>query len=92
MALPHLADIQMGDDHQSHRAVRYRLPNGAFIDICRDVRHAEDNGLINREMQRSHSFTGISTCMVASNASNAGCGWPSTMDGMSSPWARSPLG
>jgi hypothetical protein len=41
----------MSDDRRPHRAVRYGSPDGAVIDICRDVGHAEDNGLMNREMQ-----------------------------------------
>ena len=39
--------------------VRYRLPDGAIIDICRDVRHAENDYRIDREMQRTQNFTGI---------------------------------
>jgi len=82
----------MGDDSQFHRAVRYRLPDGAIIDICRDVRHAENNYLIDREMQRSQSFTGNSTCMVASKTCNAGRDWHGATDCIASPGAGAPLG
>jgi hypothetical protein len=41
------------------RPGRYRLPDGAVIDICRDVRNAENDYLIDRELQRSQNFTGI---------------------------------
>jgi phenylpropionate dioxygenase-like ring-hydroxylating dioxygenase large terminal subunit len=39
---------------------RYRLPDGTIIDICQDVRRAENDYLIDRDMQRTHSYTGIS--------------------------------
>jgi phenylpropionate dioxygenase-like ring-hydroxylating dioxygenase large terminal subunit len=39
--------------------VRYRLPDGVTIDICRDVRRAENDYLIDRKMQRTENFTGI---------------------------------
>jgi hypothetical protein len=40
----------MSDDRRPHRAVRYGSPDGAVIDICRDVGRAEDSGFMNREM------------------------------------------
>jgi phthalate 4,5-dioxygenase oxygenase subunit len=40
--------------------VRYRLPHGFVIDICRDVRNADNDYRIDREMQRTQNFTGIS--------------------------------
>ena len=39
--------------------VRYRLPDGAVIDICRDVRRAENDYLIDRDRQRTQNYTGI---------------------------------
>lgn len=54
-------DVQTGNNSHAHRVVRYRLPDGAIINIRRDVRHAETNGLIDREMLRSQNFTGILT-------------------------------
>src|SRR5687768_8377807 len=48
-ASPSLADIHMSDDRRPHRAVRYGSPDGAVIDICRDVGRAEDSGFMNRE-------------------------------------------
>jgi nitrite reductase/ring-hydroxylating ferredoxin subunit len=39
--------------------VPYRLPDGYVIDICRDVRHADNDYLIDREMQRTQNYTGI---------------------------------
>ncbi|ETX09320.1 MAG: hypothetical protein ETSY2_00240 [Candidatus Entotheonella gemina] len=39
--------------------VTYRLPDGYVIDISRDVRHANNDYLIDREMQRTRNYTGI---------------------------------
>jgi phenylpropionate dioxygenase-like ring-hydroxylating dioxygenase large terminal subunit len=39
--------------------VTYRLPDGYVIDICRDVRNANNDYLIDREMQRTRNYTGI---------------------------------
>jgi phenylpropionate dioxygenase-like ring-hydroxylating dioxygenase large terminal subunit len=39
---------------------RYRLPDSATIDICKDVRNADNDYLIDREMQHTQNFTGIS--------------------------------
>jgi hypothetical protein len=39
--------------------MRYRLPDGFIIDICRDVRNAENDYLIDRGMQRAQNYTGI---------------------------------
>src|SRR4029434_126762 len=41
------------------KPVLYRLQDGTIIDICRDVRHADNNYLIDRAMQRTQNFTGI---------------------------------
>jgi phthalate 4,5-dioxygenase len=53
------AEIQRGKDSPQIEPVRYRLPDGFIIDICRDVRRAENDYLIDREMQRTQNFTGI---------------------------------
>jgi phthalate 4,5-dioxygenase len=53
------AEVQRGKNSPQIEPVRYRLPDGAIIDICRDVRHAENDYLIDREMQRTQNFTGI---------------------------------
>jgi len=39
--------------------VRYRLPDGYIIDICQDVRNADNDYLIDRDMQRTKNYTGI---------------------------------
>lgn len=53
------AEVQRGKNSPQVEPVRYRLPDGAIIDICRDVRNAENDYLIDREMQRTQNFTGI---------------------------------
>jgi nitrite reductase/ring-hydroxylating ferredoxin subunit len=53
------AEVQRGKNSPEVKAARYRLPDGALIDICRDVRQAENDYLIDREMQRTQNFTGI---------------------------------
>jgi predicted RecB family nuclease len=51
--------MQRGKNSPQVEPVRYRLPDGAIIDICRDVRHAENDYLIDRAMQHTQNFTGI---------------------------------
>jgi nitrite reductase/ring-hydroxylating ferredoxin subunit len=53
------AEVQRGKGSPEVVPVRYRLPDGAIIDICRDVRHAENDYLIDRKLQRTQNFTGI---------------------------------
>ena len=53
------AEVQTRKNSPEIEPVLYRLPDGAIIDICRDVRHAENNYLIDRAMQRTQTFTGI---------------------------------
>lgn len=53
------AEVQRGKNSPQVEPVRYRLPDGTMIDICRDVRHAENDYLIDREIQRTQNFTGI---------------------------------
>lgn len=53
------AEVQRGKNSPQVEPVRYRLPDGTIIDICRDVRHAENDYLIDRQMQRTQNFTGI---------------------------------
>jgi hypothetical protein len=52
-------EVQTRKNSPEIEPVLYRLPDGAIIDICRDVRHAENNYLIDREIQRTQTFTGI---------------------------------
>jgi phenylpropionate dioxygenase-like ring-hydroxylating dioxygenase large terminal subunit len=52
-------EVQRGKNSPQVEPVRYRLPDGAIIDICRDVRHAENDYLIDRAMQHTQNFTGI---------------------------------
>ncbi len=53
------AEVHRGKNTPQIEPVRYRLPDGSIIDICRDVRHAENDYLIDRELQRTQNFTGI---------------------------------
>jgi hypothetical protein len=48
------------------------------------VCHAENNYLLDRGMQRSQNFTGLSTYIVAPKACNVGCGRPGATDVVSS--------
>ena len=52
-------EVQTRKNSPEIEPVLYRLPDGAIIDICRDIRHAENNYLIDRAMQRTQTFTGI---------------------------------
>jgi phthalate 4,5-dioxygenase oxygenase subunit len=54
--------------------VRYRLPDGAIIDICRDVRHADNDYLIDRHLQRTQNFTGIQVVRTQDTAMTEGMG------------------
>jgi hypothetical protein len=54
------AEVQRGKNSPQVAPERYRLPDGCIIDICRDVRHADNDYLIDREMQLTQNFTGIS--------------------------------
>jgi nitrite reductase/ring-hydroxylating ferredoxin subunit len=47
---------------------RYRLPDGAMIDICRDVRNADNDYLIDRDMQRTQNYTGIAVIRTQDTA------------------------
>lgn len=47
---------------------RYRLPDGVTIDICRDVRNADNDYLIDRHMQRTQNFTGIAVIRTQDTA------------------------
>jgi phthalate 4,5-dioxygenase len=53
------AEVQAQKQRPQIEPVRYRLPDGFIIDICRDVRHADNDYLIDREMQRTQNYTGI---------------------------------
>jgi phthalate 4,5-dioxygenase len=53
------AEVQRGRNSPEVKPARYRLPDGMIIDICRDVRNADNDYLINRDMQHSQNFTGI---------------------------------
>jgi phthalate 4,5-dioxygenase oxygenase subunit len=53
------AEVQRGKNSPQVEPIRYRLPDGAIVDICRDVRNADNDYLIDREMQRTQNFTGI---------------------------------
>ena len=53
------AEVQRGKNSPEVKPARYRLPDGVIIDICRDVRNADNDYLIDREMQRTQNFTGI---------------------------------
>jgi hypothetical protein len=52
-------EVQARKNSPEITPVRYRLPDGYIIDICRDVRHADNDYLIDRDMQRTQNFTGI---------------------------------
>jgi phthalate 4,5-dioxygenase oxygenase subunit len=54
------AEVQRSKSSPQIQPARYRLPDGYIIDICRDVRHADNDYLIDRAMQRTQNFTGIS--------------------------------
>lgn len=45
------AEIQRGKNSPEVAPSHYRLPDGAIIDICRDVRNADNDYLIDRAMQ-----------------------------------------
>jgi nitrite reductase/ring-hydroxylating ferredoxin subunit len=47
---------------------RYRLPDGAIIDICRDVRNADNDYLIDRQMQHTQNMTGITVIRTQDTA------------------------
>jgi nitrite reductase/ring-hydroxylating ferredoxin subunit len=53
------AEVQRGKNSPEVEPARYRLPDGAIIDICRDIRNADNDYLIDRDMQRTQNFTGI---------------------------------
>ena len=53
------AEVQRGKNSPQVEPARYRLPDGVTIDICRDVRNADNDYHIDRAMQRAQNFTGI---------------------------------
>jgi phthalate 4,5-dioxygenase oxygenase subunit len=53
------AEVQRGKNSPQIQPARYRLPDGVTIDICRDVLNADNDYLIDRELQRTQNFTGI---------------------------------
>jgi nitrite reductase/ring-hydroxylating ferredoxin subunit len=53
------AEVQRGRTSPEVKLARYRLPDGVIIDICRDVRNADNDYLIDRDMQHTQNFTGI---------------------------------
>jgi phenylpropionate dioxygenase-like ring-hydroxylating dioxygenase large terminal subunit len=53
------AEAQAQKNRPQIEPVRYRLPDGFIIDICRDMRHADNDYRIDREMQRTQNYTGI---------------------------------
>jgi phthalate 4,5-dioxygenase len=53
------AEVQRGRNSPEVKPARYRLPDGMIIDICRDVRNADNDYLIDRELQHTQNFTGI---------------------------------
>jgi hypothetical protein len=53
------AEVQRGKNSPEVEPARYRLPDGMIIDIGRDVRNADNDYLIDRDMQRTQNFTGI---------------------------------
>lgn len=52
-------EVQTRKNSPEIAPARYRLPDGYILDICRDARHADNDYLIDREMQRTQNFTGI---------------------------------
>ena len=53
------AEVERGKNSPQVKPTRYRLPDGATIDICRDVLNADNDYRIDRAMQRTQNFTGI---------------------------------
>ena len=53
------AEVQSRNNSPEVEPATYRLPDGYIIDICRDVRNANNDYLIDREMQRTQNYTGI---------------------------------
>jgi hypothetical protein len=53
------AEIERSKRSPQLERVRYCLPDGYSIDICRDVCNADNDYLIDRAMQRTQNFTGI---------------------------------
>jgi phthalate 4,5-dioxygenase len=53
------AEAQRSKSSPEVRPGRYRLQDGTAIDICRDVRNADNDYLMDRELQRAQNFTGI---------------------------------
>jgi phthalate 4,5-dioxygenase len=53
------AEVQRSKNSLELTSAPYRSPDGAIIDICRDVRNADNDYFIDRELQRTQNFTGI---------------------------------
>jgi phenylpropionate dioxygenase-like ring-hydroxylating dioxygenase large terminal subunit len=62
------AEVQRGKTSPQVVPARYRLPDGMVIDICRDVRNSDNDYLIDRHMQRTQNFTGISVIRTQDTA------------------------
>jgi phthalate 4,5-dioxygenase oxygenase subunit len=62
------AEIEAQKNRPEIEPSRYRLPDGFTIDICRDVRNADNDYLIDRDMQRTQNFTGISVVRTQDTA------------------------
>lgn len=68
------AEVQAQKHRPQIAPVHYRLPDGFIIDICRDVRHADNDYLIDREMQRTQNYTGIEVIRSQDTAMTEGMG------------------
>ena len=63
-----IAEVQSRKNTPEIEPVHYRLPDGYVIDICRDVRNANNDYLIDREMQRTQNYTGIDNYVSSNSA------------------------
>jgi phthalate 4,5-dioxygenase oxygenase subunit len=62
------AEVQRSKNSLELTSAPYRLPDGAIIDICRDVRNADNDYFIDRELQRTQNFTGIQVIRTQATA------------------------
>jgi nitrite reductase/ring-hydroxylating ferredoxin subunit len=68
------AELQAQKNRPQIEPVHYRLPDGTIIDICRDVRNRDNDYLIDRQMQRTQNYTGISVIRTQDTAMTEGMG------------------
>jgi phenylpropionate dioxygenase-like ring-hydroxylating dioxygenase large terminal subunit len=68
------AEIEAQKSRPEIAPARYRLPDGVVIDICRDVRNLDNDYLIDRHMQRTENYTGISVIRTQDTAMTEGMG------------------